>query len=380
MSRILLLAPELHGIGGVERLVAGLSRLLAVTHEVHVASFDAPGTVPGVPLSVPYHALGGGAARPLPLRALTYAGQVRRLRAIERRLRIDVTISNLWRADLISALAGRDVRRVALAHINVVGNPTNRLMLRLRPIVAAAYRRLDRVVGVSAALAAELARLYRLRPERVSAIPNFVSVPPGLAYAPKQAGRLVWCGRMVPEKSLPALVGIVARLAAAGRAISLDVVGDGPDRAAAERAAAAQPGAIRFHGMLADPLPLIAQAAALALPSHSEGLPMVLLEALALGTPVVAADAGGGGVHHALGARTPHDPERMAGEAVPAGLLLPIPRDDARCGVWAGALDDLLTDRARLERMGAAARQLAAAHTPEAVGARWNGLIAELVA
>lgn len=381
MSRVLLLCAELRGVGGVERLVAGLSTLLAARHEVHVASFDPAGSPPGVPLPVPFHALGGGGPpRSLALRPLTYLRQTRRLRALERALGVEVTISNLWRADMVSALAGRRVRRIALAHINVVGNPTNRLMLRLRPLVAMAYRRLDRVVGVSAALARELADLYGLAPGRVCAIPNFVAAPAGLSEAPRVPGRLVWCGRMVPEKNLPALVAIVAGLAARGRPVSLDVVGDGAERAAAERAAAPAPQAIRFHGVLADPLPVIARAAALALPSQSEGLPLVILEALALGTPVAAADCAGGGVHEALRARTPHDQRRDAVEPVAAGLLLPIPDTEARQQLWADALDALLADAARLAAASIAARALAADHAPAAVAARWQGLIEDVLA
>lgn len=379
MSRILLLCAEMGGVGGVERLLASLSGLLAERHEVHVASFDPPGTAPGIPLPVRFHPLGSGPPRSRPLRPLTYSAQARRLRALERRLGIEVTISNLWRADLVSALAGGDGRRITLAHINIVGNPTNRLMLRMRPFVAGIYRRLDRVVAVSDALARELGTLYRLDPARIGAIPNFVHVPASLQGTPRTPGRLVWCGRIVAEKNLPALVEIVAGLAAGGRPVSLDVVGDGPERAAAERAAGAAPHAIRFHGLLGDPLPVIAGAAALALPSHSEGLPMVLLEALALGTPIIAADCQGGGVHQVLRARTPHDPSREDAERVPAGLLLPIPDSPARRQTWAAAIDDLLPDEARLAAASATARALAADHEPGTVADRWERLLAEVL-
>jgi len=382
VSRILLLCAELRGIGGVERLLAGLSALLAARHEVHVASFDPPETTPGVPLAVPFHPLGSGRAGPAVLRPLTYGAQRDRLRRLERELGIDVTISNLWRADLVSALArqGRGgPRRIALAHINVVGNPTNRLMLRLRPLVAAAYRRLDCLVAVSEALAGELAGLYRLPADRVRAIPNFVRVPADLGGQSRLAGRLVWCGRIVPEKNLPALVAIVAGMAGAGQAVSLDVIGDGPERVAAERAAEPAPHAIRFLGQLGDPLTVIARAAALVLPSRSEGLPMVLLEALALGTPVVAADCAGGGVHQALRAETPHDPSRDAAEIVPAGMLLPVPDSAAHRELWATVLADLLADAPRLAAAAKAARALAADHTPEAVAGTWERLLAEVM-
>jgi hypothetical protein len=57
-------------------------------------------------------------------------------------------LRNLWGADLISVLSGGNDRKIALCHINVVGNPTNRLMVSFRPLVAAIYRKFDRVVAV----------------------------------------------------------------------------------------------------------------------------------------------------------------------------------------------------------------------------------------
>jgi hypothetical protein len=52
-------------------------------------------------------------------------------------------LRNLWGADLISVLSGGNDRKIALCHINVVGNPTNRLMVSFRPLVAAIYRKFD---------------------------------------------------------------------------------------------------------------------------------------------------------------------------------------------------------------------------------------------
>ena len=102
----------------------------------------------------------------------------RRLRALKQRLKIDATISNLWRSDLISVLSGGFDRKIALCHTNIVGNPTNRTMLRLRPLVGAVYRRCDRVVAVNEALSRELAALYALAARTRSASSTISSGDP----------------------------------------------------------------------------------------------------------------------------------------------------------------------------------------------------------
>ena len=77
--------------------------------------------------------------------------------------------------------------------------------------------------------------------------------------------------------------------------LRLIFVGDGPLRGVLEDAAARQtsPTTIEFLGHQARPEPWIAAADALVLPSRFEGMPNVVLEAMAIGTPVIATRAGG---------------------------------------------------------------------------------------
>jgi len=72
----------------------------------------------------------------------------------------------------------------------------------------------------------------------------------------------------------------------------LEIVGEGPQRAALERLA---PPSVRFRGALAaEEVPtLLADARALLMPSRSEGLPRVVAEAFAAGVPVIASRVGG---------------------------------------------------------------------------------------
>jgi glycosyltransferase involved in cell wall biosynthesis len=103
---------------------------------------------------------------------------------------------------------------------------------------------------------------------------------------------VLFVGRLSPEKGVGDLLGAWAHL---GDAARLKVVGDGP-LAGLVRQAVARDGRIEFLGQQprARVLELMREAGALAFPSRwFEGMPMVLLEALAVGLPVVASRLGG---------------------------------------------------------------------------------------
>lgn len=109
--------------------------------------------------------------------------------------------------------------------------------------------------------------------------------------------RLVCVGRLSPEKGYFGLVDALSILAAEGRDYTLEIVGDGPARteiASAFQATGLQE-RVTLAGALSESATLqrIASADILVLPSLMEGLPVVLMEAMAIGVPVVAARVAG---------------------------------------------------------------------------------------
>jgi glycosyltransferase involved in cell wall biosynthesis len=98
----------------------------------------------------------------------------------------------------------------------------------------------------------------------------------------------------------------------------LVVVGEGPERERVEAAALSLglDACVVFAGHASDVRPFYALADVLALPSHSEGSPLVLLEAMAAGVPVVATSVGGVPEVATDGETAllvpPHDPAAMA--------------------------------------------------------------------
>lgn len=154
-------------------------------------------------------------------------------------------------------------------------------------------RFVDRFVALSPAMAVETIALTGIAAERVSVIPNPPARPiPGAPIPALPAGRFVLgVGRLVPQKRWERLIEAFARIA--DPLVSLVILGEGPERAALAARIAVLGIANRLFlpGHAADPLPVIARAAVLALVSDFEGAPGVLHEALGCGTPVIATDA-----------------------------------------------------------------------------------------
>jgi colanic acid/amylovoran biosynthesis glycosyltransferase len=173
--------------------------------------------------------------------------------------------------------------------------------------------------------------------------------------------RIVFVGRLCTEKAPLLLLEAVARLNAEGQACELTMIGDGPLRSAlAERVRQLGLGArVRLLGWAsADAVKRhIVEARALVLPSFAEGLPVVLMEALALRRPVVCTAVGGI-------AELVVDGDN--GWLVPPGNLAAL----------ASAIAEVLNSApADLQRMGDnGAQRVARQHDPQAAGRRLAAL------
>jgi glycosyltransferase involved in cell wall biosynthesis len=112
----------------------------------------------------------------------------------------------------------------------------------------------------------------------------------------KSAPIIVWVGRLVAVKGLDTLLSAIPAVRQVLPTAQLHLIGDGPLKGALVEQAAALDvsSAVHFQGAVApEMLPAWYQAAdATALPSLSEGVPNVLMESLACGTPFVASAVG----------------------------------------------------------------------------------------
>jgi glycosyltransferase involved in cell wall biosynthesis len=119
----------------------------------------------------------------------------------------------------------------------------------------------------------------------------------GPSESPPEVASLVCVGRLAPEKGQILLVQAAARLRDHGVAVEIVFVGDGPSRAVIEREARELEvrDRIRLAGWQgsAEVRRSIMRSRALVSPSFAEGIPVVIMEAMALRRPVIATYVGG---------------------------------------------------------------------------------------
>jgi len=231
----------------------------------------------------------------------------------------------------------------------VGAGPGDRLLRRLRNVTV---RRASFVFCPSAYLR-ELAVSWGADGRRVEILPN--PAPAAVELPPRDELRrrfglggftLAFAGRLTAQKALEVAFAAVELC----EGVTLLVAGDGPERARLERAAGPR---VRFLGAATrhEVLELFAASDAAILSSSWENFPHTVVEALAVGTPVIATDVGG--VSEVV-----RDGEN--------GLLVPAGDPEA----LAGAVRRLAGDAELAERLRAAAAPSVAAYAPERIFAR----------
>jgi glycosyltransferase involved in cell wall biosynthesis len=331
-------------LGGIERQTVGLARYLSPRYRSVLLSFPERG------LCRPFLDEAGRlglAASALEYNAPHYRRATNELAGHLRRLRARVLCCHGYKPDVLGWLAGRRVGIpvVAIAHGWTAATLKVRLNEALDRLV---LHGMDRVVCVSEGQAARVRRAG-VPPRRIVVIRDAIEVERFDDPAPTPATR-AWlaglfpkpprlivgaAGRLSPEKGFHLLVEAARRIARTDLSPGFVLFGDGPLRDDLSRriAAAGLEGQFLLAGFRSDLDRILPHLDVLVLPSYTEGLPNILLEANAARIPVVATAVGG-------------TPEAVVdGEN---GYLVP-PGDPA---ALANRIGDLLNDSGSRQAMG----------------------------
>ena len=275
----------------------------------------------------------------------------RRLRAHLRHINPVLVHSHLWLPDLVTALAvaGTPIMHIPHLHDTREWMAAADWRCRLRRVLyRLATRRLrTRFVACAEAVRQYVARHLAIPAERITVVRYGVPVerwnPSRSVPVDGSRMRIVGsAGRLVPEKGQDVLIRAVAKLAQAGRTVTLRLAG-GMRRTGEEFAGLARrlglAEQVDFLGRVRDMRSFYDGLDVYVLPSRSsEGLPVSILEAMAMRRPVIATDVAG--VREAI-------TNGVQGYVVPPG--------DA--DALAQALDRLLRDPATAARMGDSGRR-----------------------
>lgn len=335
-----LFLPSLVG-GGAERITLNLATgLLELGHAVDLVLFTATGELSdSVPAGVRVVDLRCGRALRAPVPLARYL----------RREKPDLLIGTMGHTNL-AALLGRWLARtrtqlVLTEHLAVPPMPPGFRDRVYRVLARRVYSRADAVVAVSQGVADSMVEHLRLPPSMVKVIYNpvlterfwqVVAEPPRHPwFAPGEPPVVIGVGRLVPQKDFPTLIRAFQQVVKE-RPARLLILGEGPDRAAlaalAEELGLGE--AVGLPGFLDNPYSLMAHAGVFALSSIREGLPTVLIEALASGVPVVSTDCESGPMEildgGRLGKLVPVGDARALAAAIQAALEGPRrPPDEA---------------------------------------------------
>jgi glycosyltransferase involved in cell wall biosynthesis len=230
---------------------------------------------------------------------------IREVAALLREVQADVLCCHGYKADLLGRVAARRCRIPVVAVSR--GWTGENLKIRLYEwLDRLCLRWADWVVCVSGGQAEKVLRAG-VSPRRVVVIRNAIQgdrfTRPDPVYRerlrgllPRRCDRIIGAaGRLSPEKGFAVLVEAALRVVREERSAGFVLFGDGPLREELSRGIAAAGLADRFvlAGFREDLDRFVPFFDLLALPSYTEGLPNVVLEALAAAVPVVATAVGG---------------------------------------------------------------------------------------
>ena len=287
------------GVGGQECVALDLATLqLAAGHQVRVLSLAEP---PDGPMAQRFRAI-GASIETIPKRgpSLDPTLALRVAQSVSK-ARVDIVHTHNPAA-LVYGAPAATLAGVRSVHTKHGLNPDSSRRMWLRRVASSMV---DAYVAVTPTLARVAVERHECDSTRLHVISNGIDTA---RFAPNVAARQrvrselgipenAWVvgtvGRLAPEKNQGLLIDAVEPMLDPRR--HLVIVGDGPAREAlAERARGTlRPDLIHFTGARPDVENLLASFDAFALTSESEGLPLVILEAMAVGLPVVATAVGG---------------------------------------------------------------------------------------
>jgi glycosyltransferase involved in cell wall biosynthesis len=313
--RVLLIIPNLD-FGGAQTSFSRLSWLLEPHCSLLLVVFNkdniAPLTFGGelVELHV-------AASNAFHLKLINFYRRVKRLKAIKKKFRPDVSISFLEGADYVNLLSSIGEEIFFYIHGSkkfdrnikgLIGSIQKKILI---PIL---YRFADKILVVNERLKTELIEHFALGNSSFEILPNFFNIKElqDQALAPlsdslneilKDDFSICISGRLAPEKGIDRFVSLLPEILKKHSALKVLIVGDGQLKEEIKNQlktlgisfSEMQDDVIKsanvlFLGYQKNPYRFLGRSTLLVLPSLNEGMPNTIIEALCLGIPIISSD------------------------------------------------------------------------------------------
>jgi glycosyltransferase involved in cell wall biosynthesis len=369
MKRKILIIASTMGGGGAERAILNiLNHLDREVYEPHLALFQKKGVFLDQLLpDVSVYEL-----QPEATDFLRHNwARIRSLRRLCRQIQPDLAMSVLWQVNIVALLTDAVVGLGCPLIVNEQVSLRQALASEWQrylfwPLAYLFYRRAARIVAISQGIAAELQEALHLPPTKFTVIHNPL-VMPNLPqreadWVKERPLQIVAVGRLVPQKNFPLLLRAVARVGKI-RQVQLTILGEGEQRPFLETLVdeLGLTFSVTFPGFQPDPFVHVSRADIFVLSSDFEGFANVVVEAMAVGTPVIATDC-------------PYGPAEIL-QNDRYGLLVP-PGDET---ALANTILALLEDESERLRYGRLGRERAAAYTVERIVPQYEGLFQQVI-
>ncbi len=356
-------------MGGAERVLTELANYWAsLGWQITIIDFSVPGTPPMFALDTRVTEVSLGMHRDsrTPLSAMV--ANIRRMAALRRAIgsvRPDVVLSLMNRTNVLTVFSLTGTRTPVIVSEHTA--PRGTLTFIWRTLREIAYRRAAFVVMLTADALAKLPPAIQARGRVIpNPLPSQFQTtdehPDAAAEWPDlRAPIIMGLGRLTPEKGFDLLIEAFAAVAVSWPTARLVIWGEGVERVRLERLRAEHglEDRIDLPGATQHPEHVLRSATIFVLSSRLEGMPMTLLEAMALGRPVIACDCD-------------HGPRDIISDGID-GVLVP-PED---VEALASAIDALLRDDDRRAGLARRAVEVRDRFAMGAVSGQWEDLFHE---